>query len=111
MSDDIGFIHENVGKLVSGFFVVAGSVLVFLSRLLVMREVQRIDDRHNELADAMTKHAARVEALSQVFATKADMDRLYSYLGRMDAHIADMGRHSEERHEKLFELIARKFGS
>ncbi len=66
MADEQNLLQEHSGKLVSGFFMLVGTVLVGVSKWLVGREVKRIDDKFSD-------HSQRLHSLELQVATKDDL--------------------------------------
>lgn len=66
MADGTNLIQEHSGKIVSGFFMLCGSVLVAMSKWLVGREVERIDKKFDD-------HSQRLHSLELNVATKDDL--------------------------------------
>lgn len=98
MSADFDFLRDHVGKLGSGFLTICAAAILALSRLLVKREVKRIDDRHLALAlksDGLENRMLQVEGK---FATKDDVREIFE---RMNA----IGDRSEQRHAEIMSLI------
>lgn len=104
MSLDLEFLRDHVGKLSSGFLTVCAGALLFVSRLLVKREVKRIDDRHVVLQSVTDNLAGRMLRVEGSFATKSDIDKVFE---RVNA----IGDRSEQRHQEIMNLIINRMGS
>ena len=114
MSSDSSFVidtlAEHVWTIVTGFLAAAAGSILFMSRLLVKREVKHMDERHAILmkmnSDVMETNRnldTRVRYLEANVATRADIDRLYD-------HVGDTGKQSEARHNQMLELLVKKLG-
>ena len=66
MANESSLLQEHSGKLVSGFFMLCGTVLVGMSKWLVGREVERIDKKFDD-------HSQRLHSLELNVATKEDL--------------------------------------
>lgn len=104
MSADLEIIRDNFGKFGAAFFSICAAALLALSRLLVKREVKRIDDRHAVLDKASTDLEIRVRSVEGRLATKDDIHEVFA---RMNA----IGDRSEQRHTEIMNLIISKMGS
>jgi len=66
VADESNLIQEHSGKLLSGFFMLVGTMLVGVSKWLVGREVKLIDDKFED-------HSERLRSLELNVATKDDL--------------------------------------
>jgi hypothetical protein len=80
MADENNLLQEYGGKIVSGFFMLAGTVLVGVSKWLVGREVARIDSKFasldKDVDDLESHHSARIRTLEMNVATKEDLHEI-----------------------------------
>lgn len=94
MSDD-SIVQQHGGTILSGFFSLIGTVLVFLSRTLVKREVAHLDERHEVLKESISnvksEHGQRIVALENRVATKDD--------------IRELSRTMEDRHQQIVNIL------
>lgn len=93
MANESSIIQEHSGKIVSGFFMLCGTVLMGMSKWLVGREVDRIDEKfkaHDKgLDDLRDEHGTRLRALEMNFATKDDLHEIRNTMTTQHGQIMD----------------------
>lgn len=82
VADENNLIQEHSGKLVSGFFMLVGTVLVGMSKWLVGREVSRIDAK-------FTDHNDRLRSLESNVATKDDLREIRETMTTQHGQLLD----------------------
>ena len=82
MADGTNLIQEHSGKIVSGFFMLCGSVLVAMSKWLVGREVERIDQKFKD-------HSDRLHSLELNVATKEDVREIRETMTTQHGQLLD----------------------
>ena len=103
MSVDIEFLRDHIGKVGSGFLTICAAALLALSRLLVKREVLRIDERHGMLVERAGKLEERMLQVESKLATKEDIREVFE-------RVNSIGDRSEQRHAEIINLIVNKLG-
>lgn len=93
MADESNLIQEHSGKIVSGFFMLVGTVLVGMSKWLAGREVTRIDEKfkaHDKGLDELRdEHGARIRSLEMNVATKDDLHEIRNTMTAQHGQIMD----------------------
>ena len=83
MANGNDLIQEHGSKIVAGFFTMAGTVLIGMSKWLVGREVKRMESIHAD-------HENRIRAVEKDFATRQDIHELREAMTAQHSKLIDL---------------------